>query len=193
MDNRIPVFVFKNRRFAPIAAFMVPMVLKFYLRGSTTLLLFIVGLIIVVLGMAFRICSAGYLLGRHTVTEVQSDFLCTSGPFAYIRNPLYLGNFVVGIGLCISLNEWYAYTIFIIEYACLYSIIIPYEGRFLQERFGNAYLEYKAHTGTFLPRLKGYKGGKKLHPDYKLGFASEIRYLIILVTAFIIIYLLFVR
>ncbi len=193
MDNTIPVFVFRNRRFVSITTFIVPTVLKFCLDGTTSLLLFGLGSIIVVAGMAFRMYSAGYLWGKHIVTKIESDFLCTSGPFAYIRNPLYLGNFVIGLGFCISLNEWYAYAIFIIAYTCLYSIVIPHERKFLQEKFGNAYLEYRARTGRFLPRLKSYQGGKKPHPDRKLGVASEIYHLIILVIAFITIFLLFVR
>jgi len=44
-------------------------------------------------------------------------------------------------------NEWYAYTLFMLSYGFVYSIVIPYEQGFLQEKFGDAYLEYKAHTG----------------------------------------------
>lgn len=192
MSNEIPAFVFRYRKFAPIITFIVAVVLKFHLHGTASLRLLLMGLAIVVLGMAFRIYSAGYLLGRHIVTEVESDFLCTSGPFAYTRNPLYLGNFVVGIGLCVALNEWYAYAIFLIEYICLYSILIPHEERFLQRNFGNAYLEYKSHTGRFLPRRKGFRGGANVRPNYRLGAANETRYLIILLIAFLLFYLLFV-
>jgi protein-S-isoprenylcysteine O-methyltransferase Ste14 len=193
MDDRIAAFVFRNRRFFSIAAFVVPMVLKFYLHGTTSLLLLIVGAIVAAVGIGFRVYSAGYLWGRHIVTEIESDFLCTSGPFAYIRNPLYLGNFVVGIGLCISLNEWYAYGIFLLEFVYLYSVIIPYEERFLEEKFGNAYAQYKARTGTFLPKRKGHQSGEKLLPNYRLGFASEVSYIIILVIAFAIFYFFFVK
>lgn len=193
MDDRIAAFVFRNRRFFSIAAFVLPMVLKFYLHGTTSLLLLIVGAIVAAVGIGFRVYSAGYLWGRHIVTEIESDFLCTSGPFAYIRNPLYLGNFVVGIGLCISLNEWYAYGIFLLEFVYLYSVIIPYEERFLEEKFGNAYAQYKARTGTFLPKRKGHQSGERLLPNYRLGFASEVSYIIILVIAFAIFYFFFVK
>ncbi|NQT82824.1 isoprenylcysteine carboxylmethyltransferase family protein [bacterium] len=193
MDNRIPAFVFRHRRFVPIATLMLLVILKICLHGTTSLLMLIAGALIVASGMGFRIYSAGYLWGRHTVTEVESDFLCASGPFAYIRNPLYLGNFAVGMGVCVSLNEWYAYAIFIAEYAFLYSIIIPYEERFLEEKFGDAYAEYKARTRRFLPRLKGYKGGARVSPNYKSGAASEKYYLVILGMTFILFYLLFVR
>ena len=193
MDNRISAFVFRHRKFAPSATLLVLVILKICLHGTTSLLLLIAGSFIAASGMAFRIYSAGYLRGRHIVTEVESDYLCTSGPFAYIRNPLYIGNFAVGMGVCVALNEWYAYAIFVAEYACLYSIIIPYEERFLQEQFGDAYAEYRVRTRRFLPRLKGYKGGARVGPDFNSGAASEKYYLAILIIMFIVFYSLFVR
>ena len=192
MDNNFTSFMFKNRKFFSISAFAIPIVLKIFLHGRTSMLLLIVGLIIVIMGMALRIYSAGYLWGRHIVTKLEADILCTSGPYAYLRSPLYLGNFIVGVGICISLNEWYGYTLFLINFICMYSIIIPYEERFLQEKFGDVYIKYKANTRRLLPKLKGYKSSMKLNTNYKLAIWSEKFYLIILVMIFIIFYLLFV-
>jgi protein-S-isoprenylcysteine O-methyltransferase Ste14 len=193
IGDKIAAVVFKHRRFVTITIFVIPMLLKLYLRGTTSLLSLLAGIIIVAIGMAFRGYSAGHLWGKHTVTEIESDFLRTSGPFAYIRNPLYVGNFVVGIGLCVALNEWYAYVIFVTGYVFLYSIVIPYEESFLEQEFGEAYLEYKKHTNRFLPRFRSYKGGTKIAPNYKLGLASEKYYILILAIAFILFYFLFVE
>jgi protein-S-isoprenylcysteine O-methyltransferase Ste14 len=193
VDSRISAFVFRHRKFAPSATLLVLVILKICLHGTTSLPLLITGSLIAASGMAFRVYSAGYLGGRHIVTEVESDYLCTSGPFAHIRNPLYMGNFAVGMGVCVALNEWYAYAIFIAEYACLYSIIIPYEERFLREKFGDAYAEYEARTRRFLPRLKGYKGGARVSPDFTSGAASEKYYIAILIIVFIVFHALFVR
>ena len=85
MDSRFSAFVFKNRRFFSIISLIVVMGLKFYLKGSTSLFLFATGLIIVAIGIVFRMYCAGYLLGRHIVTKVEAEVLCVSGPFAYLR------------------------------------------------------------------------------------------------------------
>ncbi len=192
MDNRISSFVFKNRRFFSIISLIVVVGLKFYLKGTTSLFLFGTGLIIVAIGIVFRMYCASYLLGRHVVTKVEADFLCVSGPFAYLRNPLYLGNFIICIGCCISFNEWYAYLIGIGNFIFLYSFIIPHEERFLQEKFGDNYLEYKAYTKRFIPRLTGYKSHTEIFPKYKLGILKEISHLIILGVFFVILAVCFV-
>lgn len=167
--------------------------IKFDFRGTTTLPLLVLGLFILVVVQAFRMYSASYLWGRQAVAQVEADFLCTSGPYAHVRNPLYLGNFLIGIGLCIAINEWYAYALFITSYAIVYFIVIPYEERFLKEKFGDVYTEYKAHTGRLLPRFNGYKGNMNVIPNYRAGILGEIHVPIILTIFLVVIYLLFVK
>lgn len=174
-------------------ALAASMGIEFYFGGTTTLQLLILGLLVMAVVQAFRMYSASYLWGRQAVSHVEADFLCTSGPYAYVRNPLYLGNFLIGISLCIALNEWYAYVLFVISYVSVYSIVIPYEERFLEEKFGSAYTEYKAHTGRLLPKLNGYKGNTKVIPNYRAGILGEIHVPIILGVFLVVIYLLFVK
>jgi len=193
MKNKFSAFVFRTGGLYMFIALAVSIVIKFYLDGTTTLPFFIVGLIIMIVVQASRMYAASFLWGRQAVTKIEADFLCTAGPYAHIRNPLYLGNFLIGIGICIAINEWYAYALFIIGYAFVYSIVIPYEERFLHERFGDVYVEYKAHTGRLMPRLKGYKGGIKVIPNYKAGILGEIHVPVFLAIISLIIYLLFVR
>ena len=107
-------------------ALAVSMVIKYYLSETTVFPLFLVGLLTMAVVQAFRMYAASYLWGRQAVSDVEADFLCTVGPFAYVRNPLYLGNFLIGLSLCIAINEWYAYALFILSYIFVYSIVIPY-------------------------------------------------------------------
>lgn len=193
MYNKFSAFVFRTRGLYMFIALIVSMVLKFYLNGTTSLTFFIIGLIIMVIAQIFRMYAASHIWGRQTVSKLEADFLCTSGPYAYIRNPFYLCNFLIGIGLLIAINEWYAYALFIISYIFVYSIVISYEERFLQEKFGDVYAEYKAHTRSLIPRLKGYKGDMKVIPNYKVGILSEIHSPVILSIFFLFIYLLFIR
>jgi len=193
MHDKFSAFVFRTRGLYMFIALAVSMVIKLYLGGTTTLPFFIVGLIIMGVVQAFRMYAASYLWGRQAVTKVEADFLCTVGPYAHIRNPLYIGNFLIGIGLCVAIDEWYAYALFIFSYVFVYSIVIPYEERFLQEKFGDVYVEYKAHTGRLMPRLKGHRGGMKVIPNYKAGVWGEIHVPIFLAVISLIIYSLFVR
>jgi len=193
LNDRFSAFVFRTRGLYMFIALAVSMVIKFHLGGTTDLPSFIVGVTTMAMVQAFRMYAASFLWGRQAVAEVEADFLCTSGPYAHMRNPLYLGNFLIGLGLCIAINEWYSYALFIVSYAFVYSIVIPYEERFLQERFGDVYFEYKAQTGRLIPRPKGYESGKRVIPNYKAGVLGEIHVPIFLATISLIIYLLFVR
>ncbi|MCK5534619.1 isoprenylcysteine carboxylmethyltransferase family protein [bacterium] len=192
MDNSISAFVFKNRRFFSIISLIAVMGLKVYLKGTTSLFLLGTGLIIVAIGIVFRMYCASYLLGRHIVTKVEAEFLCVSGPFAHLRNPLYLGNFIICLGSCIAFNEWYAYLIGFGNFIFLYSFIIPHEEEFLQEKFGDNYLEYKANIKRFIPRITGYKSHTEIFPNYKLGILREISHLIVLVVLFVVLFVCFV-
>jgi protein-S-isoprenylcysteine O-methyltransferase Ste14 len=193
MDQKISKFVFKNRRYIHIATAVGPILFKYFLGGTSTPLLWIAGFILMLAGITFRAHSAGYLAGTHTTTTVNAGYVCTSGPFAYIRNPLYLGNFIIGLSLCIAFNEWYGYLVFALHFISVYSIIIPYEERFLTDKFGARYTEYRAHVRRFLPGLKPFQGGTPVASNFKLGISSEKYYLLILILIFAILYFLFVR
>ena len=193
MSQKISKFVFKNRRFIHIATAVGPIPFKYFLGGTSTLLLWITGFLLMLAGITFRAHTAGYLAGTHTTTTVNADYVCTSGPFAYIRNPLYLGNFIIGLSLCIAFNEWYGYLVFAIHFISVYSIIIPYEEKFLADEFGAKYTEYSSQVRRFIPRLKPFKEGTSVASNFKLGISSEKYYLLILILIFAILYFLFIK
>jgi len=193
MKNKVAAFVFKSRKFFAIAAYTIPIIIKSILHSAASMQMLIAGLIVVAAGIALRIYSAGYLLGRHIVTKVEAEHLCTFGPFAHVRNPLYIGNILIGLGASIALNEWYGYAIILLNYIFMYLFIIPLEESFLQDKFGNDYIEYKNNIRRFVPRLKGYRSDTKVIFSFKKGFLSEKYYITILLINFVSVYFLFVR
>jgi len=174
-------------------AIAISMAIKFYSGGMTTMSFFSVAVALAVVTQIFRVYTASYLWGRQAVTQPEAEFLTTVGPYAYVRNPLYLGNFLIGIALCLALNEWYAYVSFIVGYIFVYSLVLPYEEMYLEKKFGRLYSEYKSHTGRLIPKLKGYKSGDGVTPDFLAGILGEIHVPLILGLIFLVIYLLFVK
>ena len=75
----------------------------------------------------------------------------------------------------------------------LYSILIPYEERFLKNKFGLAYEGYAKNVRRFIPRLKSWGGGTYIKPDFKAGILKEKYYVVILIIIFILFYLLFIE
>lgn len=136
----------------------------FRMRGGLWTLLFVIilvmarpsasslalGLAPVLLGQMWRFWAAGSI-GRYRGESVGAERLVTWGPYALMRNPLYLGNALIGLGWSVMAGPW-AIPVFIAGFAVLYGIIIiPHEESFLLEKFGDAYREYRRTTGAFFP------------------------------------------
>jgi len=187
-------FIFNTRRYYRIIFLILGVSLKFFvLQSTTTLLLWGIGFILVLFGLAFRVHSAGYLHGRHIVTEIEAEFFCASGPYSYIRNPLYFGNFIVDLGIVITFNIWWLIPIYFAEFIFLYSIIIPYEEKFLKNTFGKIYENYKSQIPAVFPSRKKYKCEEKIIPNRRASFKSEIPLITALVLIYVLFFFLFVR
>jgi protein-S-isoprenylcysteine O-methyltransferase Ste14 len=75
-----------------------------------------------------------------------ADKLVTGGPFRYRRNPIYMGDVLVFLGLAqVTGNIWFAIVAPLLAAAILFLAILP-EERHLEDRFGQAYLDYKERT-----------------------------------------------
>lgn len=110
---------------------------------------FRLGFPIIIFGELIRILSSGYL-------ESKGKKLATSGPFAYVRNPLYVGNFILGLGMVITSNSILNSVIFIGGFAILYFGTVKKEEKVLTEEFGADYLDYMKEVPRFIPRFKPY-------------------------------------
>lgn len=103
----------------------------------------ILGSLIVVPGLLLRAFASGH---------VQKDeSLTTSGPYAYTRNPLYLGSLLLGIGFAVAArNGWIAAGMAAI-FAAIYWPVIRAEEDFLRQRFPE-YADYARRVPRLLPR-----------------------------------------
>lgn len=174
-------------------AIAISMAIKFYSGRTTPLSIFIAGVSLAAVTQIFRVYVASYLWGRQAVGKPEAEFLATVGPYAYVRNPMYLGNLLIGISLSLAINEWYAYILFVLSYVFVYSLIIPYEETYLETKFKEKYAEYKASTKRLMPKLSKYKKGENVTPNYKAGVLGELHVPVFLTAFFVIIYLLFVK
>ena len=95
--------IFRLRGLLPL-----PAVLVMIAWSDPTLHSFAAGGVIVLVGIALRFWAAGYIKSRGEY-EVQADRLVTAGPYAFVRNPLYSGNFLIGLGFCVVANWWPAF------------------------------------------------------------------------------------
>ena len=157
----------------------------FQLRGGVWTLLFVVilvlarpaessilwGLPFVVAGQLLRFWAVG-CIGRYRGEHVGAQALATWGPYAFVRNPLYVGNGIIGLGWGIMAGPWATF-VFVVTFILLYTVlIVPHEEAFLLEKFGEEYRRYRDATGRFLP--KSWPAGRIPGPfDRRVLWISE--------------------
>ncbi|MDR3265496.1 MAG: isoprenylcysteine carboxylmethyltransferase family protein [Synergistaceae bacterium] len=115
------------------------------------------GLPFLVAGQSLRFWAVG-CIGRYRGEQVGAQALTTWGPYAFARNPLYVGNGLIGLGWGFMAGPW-ATAAFLATFVLLYAVlIVPHEEAFLLEKFGAEYERYKSSVGGFFP--KAWPGGK---------------------------------
>ena len=146
---------FRNRSYTPI-----PLLIAILIFAEPTPLSLLIGFTIALVGESVRIWAVRHAGGatRTTGSPGAGAELITHGPFAYVRNPLYLGNFALSLGLCIMSWAWMPWmlVIFFALFATQYWLIVSLEEENLQNHFGKVYEEYLQHVPRFLPRLAPY-------------------------------------
>ncbi len=174
-DKDVRRLIFKYRSYTPIP-FLVAMVIF----AQPTLLSLLVGFAIVLVGEAIRFWGVS-IAGSETRTTgtVGGTYLITNGPFAYVRNPLYLGNMLLyaGVGvMSMALFPW------LLIGACVwfflqYYLIVTKEEEYLSERFGAEYERYRRAVRRFVPRLTPYVASTPApkRVSAREGLASETR------------------
>lgn len=111
--------------------------------------------------------------------SVGAPEVIVSGPFAYVRNPLYIGNMLTYAGIGIMSNAAFPWLVIIaaVWFAFQYYQIVSAEEDFLEKEFKSAYLEFKRNVPRFIPRLSAYvnPAQSKQLPNWKEALHSERR------------------
>lgn len=167
--------LFQYRSYTPIP-FLVVMIAF----AEPTLLSLACGAVVGLLGEACRLWGVAYAGPLTRVTGgVGAPELITSGPFSYVRNPLYVGNILLYVGIGImanALSPWVALAT-AIYFIVQYKAIVSLEEEFLQKEFGNTFAEYRTAVPRFFPRLTPAAGISREHqkPDWAGARRSERR------------------
>ena len=94
--------------------------------------------------------------GRNTSEQV-AESLNTSGIYSTLRHPLYLGNYLMWIGIVIFTFNIYFFLIVSLAFWLYYERIMFAEERFLEKKFGDNYLEWSKTVPAFIPSFTNYK------------------------------------
>jgi protein-S-isoprenylcysteine O-methyltransferase Ste14 len=155
-------WLFRWRSYCPLVliALLLAALPRFsYPLGSHTLdtLWEVLCLAVSMLGLFIRCHTVGHTprgtSGRNTRSQV-ADTLNTTGLYSALRNPLYLGNFLMMLGVILFVRTVWAPVIYSLAFWLYYERIIMAEEAFLKSKFGPAYEAYLARTPAFIPDFR---------------------------------------
>lgn len=145
---RIGGMLFRNRSWLPVLFLGVPLLVPGHMSASG----WIIGALAIITGEWVRlagVAAAGTVTRRRSRTVQR---LVTYGVFAWVRNPLYVGNFLIWMGFVVISGVLWFLPIAIVIFALEYSLIVRYEEGVLESIFGAEYLAYKRTIPRWLPR-----------------------------------------
>ena len=148
--TRVGAWLFRRRTIIPLPLALAVLLIP-ESRAMGTAASVAAGAVFVALGEAIRLWGVRHI---GTISRTRSDRLgplVTSGPFALVRNPLYLGNVALWVGFAISARLPWLAPVFIAVLAFEYHAIVRWEERLLEERLGERYRAYAAQVPRWVP------------------------------------------
>ena len=127
----------------------------------------LLGMALVILGESIRFWAVSYAGGITRTTKVGAATLCTAGPFAYTRNPLYMGNMLMYNGIVLIAGASNILTMLMLTWLFFiiqYLLIIDLEEKTLTSLFGNTYINYKKNVPRIFPRLFRWESDDSSQP-----------------------------
>jgi len=103
------------------------------------------GALLILAGLGVRALASGHLQ--------KNEKLATTGPYAYTRNPLYLGSLVIAVGFTIAARSLSVGCILLLLFVAIYLPVIRAEESYLSERFPE-FLDYRRQVPRLIPKLK---------------------------------------
>lgn len=173
--KKLAELFFRYRSYTPIPFLIVMIIFE---NASVSSL--ISGFIIALIGEAIRLWGVSWA-GSETRTtgKVGGTYLIISGPFAYVRNPLYVGNILIYLGLGIMSYALFPYLqiIALLFFIIQYYLIVKAEEEYLFNAFGEQYKKYFNNVPRFFPRFSPHRDSSVEQPPFKIkeGLKSERR------------------
>jgi protein-S-isoprenylcysteine O-methyltransferase Ste14 len=130
----------------------------------------VIGVTCALLGLFVRAMVIGfaYIQRGGLNKKVYAESLVTQGIFALCRNPLYVGNMLIYLGIFLMFGHLLCLAIGILSFAFIYFSIVATEEKFLKEKFGEEYESYCKQVPRWIPRLSLFKEAvREMHFDWR--------------------------
>ena len=164
---QIGAWFFRHRDHTPI-----PLIILVVLFAAPTQQTMLIGAIVSLTGEAFRFWGVASI-GSISRTRARAvGGLMDRGAFSMVRNPLYVGNFLLSLGLVVASGATATIAIpaYLLFFGTQYAFIVRWEESVLREELGSAYLDYLQRVPRWLPAPWLYRPGQ---PDWAKAIRSE--------------------
>jgi protein-S-isoprenylcysteine O-methyltransferase Ste14 len=191
--KKVRELLFKYRGYTPL-----PFLAAMVVFARPTAWTMAAGALVAITGELVRFWGVAYAGALTRVTGgVGAPEVIVAGPFAYVRNPLYVGNMLTYIGIGIMSNALVPWLVVgaAVYFAFQYSQIVRLEEEFLDGRFGEPYREFKRNVPRFIPRPTPYRTEAQAQqlPRWREAVRSERRTFQALVVVAAILFILWLR
>ncbi len=144
-------WVFKNRGWMPVPILVLATFFPTYNHSKFSI---IFGALLVLIGEAGRLWSVGFAGGITRTRTGDLHELIITGPFAIVRNPIYIANMIMYSGAAFMMGVPVLVPLVVLYFYIEYSLIIVYEESILTQTFGDKYEQYKKSVNRWMPNLK---------------------------------------
>lgn len=184
-------FFFRWRSYLPLLllpVFLLSFIGYEYPFGSHKLdLLWEIGCFLIsMLGLSVRILTGGMVpsgtSGRNTKRQ-KADVLNTTGVYSIVRHPLYLGNYLIALGISLFPRSWSLPIIVSLAFILYYERIIFAEEAYLESKFGDRYRDWAERVPTIIPRFKSYQSAE-LSFSWRAALRREFHGAVVIVATF---------
>ncbi len=164
------------------------MAMTFYQEWEDDSVVWPLGIGIILIGVLVRLWATKHIGRRTPWMKKKGKKLVKTGPYAIVRNPLYIANIIIAVGLSVlSELAWFIPFVFL-YFFILYHFVVLYEEKKLSERWGDEYRAYVNEVPRWIPKLKNfhkYKTNGFAWMDVLRSEASSILVILLAISIFV--------
>jgi protein-S-isoprenylcysteine O-methyltransferase Ste14 len=165
--------------------FYVPMfgllAIIFYRELEDDFIVWTLGIGIIIAGFLIRLWATKHIGRRMPWLKRKGKTLVKTGPYAIVRNPLYIGNIIIAMGLSILSELAWSIPFVFIYFFTLYHFVAVYEENKLLDRWGDEYQVYMNEVPRWIPKFKNLHLNQTDGFPWKTALRSEIPSLLVII------------
>lgn len=150
------------------------MAITFYNETEHHFIIWPAGMTLMLVGASIRLWATKHIGRRMPWMKKKGKQLVKTGPYALVRNPLYIGNIIIAMGLSL-LSELMWFTPLVILYLfVLYHLVALYEEKKLSERWREDFERYLEEVPRWIPKLNNWPASKEVGFRWMHALRSEL-------------------